>query len=58
MNAASNNGPDNGTSERKWKRLYDEVTTLKAQRDELQRQLAECRRENSELRARLEGRQP
>ncbi|BBY35905.1 hypothetical protein MMAN_58250 [Mycobacterium mantenii] len=32
-------------------RLFAEIATLKDQRNELQRQLAECQRENSRLRA-------
>lgn len=53
MNAAAN-GPDNGgQSERE--RLFGEITDLKNQRNDLVRQLAECRRENLELRAQLRG---
>lgn len=56
--AAASNGPDNGSGndfKAERARLFAEIATLKEQRNELQRQLAECRRENRELRAQLEG---
>lgn len=53
MNAAANNGPENGSRQQA---LFAEIAELKRQRNACQAALAECRRENSELRAQLEGR--
>lgn len=51
MNAAAANGPDSFQAERR--RLHEEIAELKTQRNDLQTQLAECRRANRELRAQL-----
>ncbi len=53
MNAAASKNGDDFAPERA--RLFTEIASLKEQRNKLQAELAECRRENRRLIAQLGG---